>query len=180
MVALLAARHEVLALQVLAPQELAPALRGLLRLVDLETGRSRVVTVGKSALLAYREALAAHNRALADFCAARGITYRLIPSSADPIEAVLALLSGQRPGKQAPGESRAPSPPPGKQGQHRAAALVVVLLYFLRRQARKAPAPALFLWERLPRGGGDPAGAAVAPAGPPPSPTTCGGGVVFP
>lgn len=94
--ALLAARHEVLALQVLAPQELASALRGLLRLVDLETGRSRVVTVGKSALLVYREALAAHNRALADFCAARGITYRLIPSSADPIEAVLALLSRRR------------------------------------------------------------------------------------
>lgn len=33
-----------------------------------------------------------------------------------------------------------------------AASLVVVLLYFLRRRAREAPVPALFLWERLPRG----------------------------
>jgi len=33
-----------------------------------------------------------------------------------------------------------------------AATLVVVLLYFLRRQARRVPVPALFLWERLPRG----------------------------
>ena len=33
-----------------------------------------------------------------------------------------------------------------------AATLVVVLLYLLRRQARRVPVPALFLWERLPRG----------------------------
>jgi len=31
-------------------------------------------------------------------------------------------------------------------------ALLVVLLYFLRRRAREVPVPALFLWERLPRG----------------------------
>ena len=94
--ALLTARHEVLALQVLSPQELEPAIRGLARLVDLETGRSRVVTVGRSALQAYLEALAAHNRGLADFCSTRGITYRLIPTTLDPIEAVLSLLSRRR------------------------------------------------------------------------------------
>jgi len=94
--ALLLARHQVVALQVLAPEELSPGLKGLLRLVDVETGRGRVVALGARALRAYREALAAHNRALAEFCLARGIPYRLLPSTADPVEAVLALLSRRR------------------------------------------------------------------------------------
>jgi len=94
--ALLLARHRVMALQVLSPQELSPSLKGLLRLVDLETGRHRVVALGAGTLRAYRDALAAHNRMLADFCLARGIPYRLCSSAADPVEEVLALLARRR------------------------------------------------------------------------------------
>jgi len=91
--ALLLARHQVVALQVLSPEELSPRLKGLLRLVDVETGRARVVALGTNAIRAYRAALAAHNRALANFCLARGISFRLLSSAADPVEEVLALLS---------------------------------------------------------------------------------------
>ncbi|RLE30553.1 hypothetical protein DRJ54_02455 [Candidatus Acetothermia bacterium] len=86
------ARHQVMALQVLSPEERAPGLKGLLRLVDVETGRERVISLGDKALRAYRNALAAHNRALADFCLGQGIAYRLVPAESDPVEAVLALL----------------------------------------------------------------------------------------
>jgi len=91
--ALRLARHEVLALQVLSPEELRPTLQGLLRLVDLESGRGRVLALGKGALRAYQAALSEHNRRLADFCLSHGIAYRLVPSDGDPVEVVLSLLS---------------------------------------------------------------------------------------
>lgn len=94
--ALRLARHEVLALQVLSLQELRPNLQGLLRLVDLESGRGRVLSLGRQALRAYQAALSEHNRRLADFCLSHGIAYRLVPSDGDPVEVVLSLLSRRR------------------------------------------------------------------------------------
>ncbi len=91
--ALRRARHRVWALQVLSPQELSPPWRGLLRLVDLETGRSRVVPLGRQALLAYRARLAEHNRRLAEFCSSQGIPHRLLASPRRPAEIVLELVA---------------------------------------------------------------------------------------
>lgn len=55
-VATLAARgHEVVLLHLLTPEELAPALRGELRLVDAETGARRDVTLDRATLAAYHE-----------------------------------------------------------------------------------------------------------------------------
>jgi hypothetical protein len=91
--ALRRARHQVWALQVLSPQELSPPWRGLLRLVDLETGRSRVVPLGRQALLAYRARLAEHNQRLAEFCSSQGIPHRLLASPHRPAEIVLELVA---------------------------------------------------------------------------------------
>jgi hypothetical protein len=60
--------HEVVLLHLLTPDELAPTLRGDLRLVDTETGDKREVTVDGAALDAYHRRLAswqAELRALA-------------------------------------------------------------------------------------------------------------------
>lgn len=91
--ALRLARHEVLAVQVLSPEEFRPTLQGLLRLVDLESGRGKVLSLGRQALRAYQAALSEHNRRLADFCLSHDIAYRLVSSDGDPVEVVLSLLS---------------------------------------------------------------------------------------
>ncbi len=62
--ALRRAGHEVLLVQVLSPMELAPVLRGELRLVDAETSRSVELTLGEAAVAAYNEERAAHTRTL--------------------------------------------------------------------------------------------------------------------
>ncbi len=49
--------HEVILLHLLTPDELSPALRGDLRLVDAETGQRREVTVDGAVMAAYRRKL---------------------------------------------------------------------------------------------------------------------------
>ncbi|HEC63399.1 MAG TPA: DUF58 domain-containing protein [Candidatus Acetothermia bacterium] len=91
--ALRRARHWVWALQVLSPQEVQPPWRGLLRLVDVETDRARLLTLGREAVRAYQARLAQHNRRLAQLCSSQGITYRLISSQRRPAEIVLELVA---------------------------------------------------------------------------------------
>lgn len=62
--ALRRAGHELLLVQVLSPDEIQPALRGELRLVDAETAGGIEVTMGAAALGAYHRARAEHGRAL--------------------------------------------------------------------------------------------------------------------
>ena len=56
--------------QVLSPLELAPEVRGEVRLVDTETADSVELTLGEQALASYHEAKAAHTRALRSLAAA--------------------------------------------------------------------------------------------------------------
>ena len=65
-------------IQVLAPEELQPQMRGELMLVDSESGEGREVTVNERVLAAYRSALSAHTTSLASFCRATGIGYTMI------------------------------------------------------------------------------------------------------
>ena len=76
---LLAARgFDVNLIQVLAPDELQPQLKGNLMLVDSESGAAREVTVNERVLEAYRLALASYTTSLESFCRATGIGYAML------------------------------------------------------------------------------------------------------
>jgi hypothetical protein len=70
---------------VLAPEELAPAFYGDLRLVDSETGITQEVTFGKYRLKAYRQALNKFVGGLRDYCTGRGLRFFSV-SSAAPLD----------------------------------------------------------------------------------------------
>jgi len=76
------------AVQILAPEELAPATFGDLRLVDCETGGTQEVTFGRYRLKAYQLAVGNYCQRLREFCAARGIAFFSV-SSASPLEQLL-------------------------------------------------------------------------------------------
>lgn len=65
-------------IQVLAPEELRPQMRGDLMLVDSESGAAREITVNARVLEAYRSALASYTTSLESFCRATGIGYTMV------------------------------------------------------------------------------------------------------
>ena len=69
-------------IQVLAPEELEPSIRGDLMLVDSENGAAREVTVNERVLTAYHSALAAYTTSLASFCRTTGIGYTMVACNA--------------------------------------------------------------------------------------------------
>jgi len=73
--ALLARRHHVVLLQILAPDELEPTAAGDLRLVDAATGEARDVSLTPAVLANYREALRQFCGILADRSARHGMDY---------------------------------------------------------------------------------------------------------
>ncbi|HOU12249.1 MAG TPA: DUF58 domain-containing protein [Anaerolineae bacterium] len=70
--------HEVVLLHLLTPDELNPALRGDLRLVDAETGDKREVTVDGAALDAYQRRLADWQAELRALAGKHGGRYTLL------------------------------------------------------------------------------------------------------
>ncbi|MBI2918350.1 MAG: DUF58 domain-containing protein [Chloroflexi bacterium] len=90
--ALLGLRHEVVLLQVLAPEELDPSLSGDWRLVDDEDGRPVEVSVTPRALDAYRERLSAYTREVASFCHGHRIAFLQLRSDIPVEDAVLRLM----------------------------------------------------------------------------------------
>lgn len=89
-------RHHPAAVQVLSHDDLDPPRWGEVRLLDVETARSRPLAVGLGALRAYREALRAWNRALAETCQELRVPYFLFRSDASPVEAALTVVGGWR------------------------------------------------------------------------------------
>jgi uncharacterized protein (DUF58 family) len=87
-----AARQEVVLVQVLAPDELAPVLEGDLRLIDHETEAAQEVSAGPALLAAYQQRLAAHTGAIAAFCRDRAIPYLQVPSTLPVADLVLQSL----------------------------------------------------------------------------------------
>jgi hypothetical protein len=65
-------------IQVLAPEELQPQLKGDLMLVDSESGVAREVTVNERVLGAYRSALDSYTTSLESFCRSAGIGYTMV------------------------------------------------------------------------------------------------------
>ncbi len=90
--ALRALRQEVTLVQVLAPDELDPPLRGDLTLVDAETGERREVTITAAALRAYRARLAAYTAEIGAYCRANSIAYVQMSSATRLEDVVLRLL----------------------------------------------------------------------------------------
>src|SRR5437667_7271648 len=73
--ALIGRGFQVNAVQILAPDELAPSRYGDLRLVDAETGAHQEVTFGKFRLKTYQQTVQNFCQRLREFCQARGMNY---------------------------------------------------------------------------------------------------------
>jgi uncharacterized protein (DUF58 family) len=86
--ALVGRGFQVNAVQILAPEEIAPSTFGDLKLVDSESGRIQEVTFGKYRLNAYQQTVQNFIQKLREFCAARGVTFFSV-SSATRLEDLL-------------------------------------------------------------------------------------------
>ena len=73
--ALVSRGFQVNAIQILAPEEVAPTTFGDLQLVDSETGSQQEVTFGKFRLKHYQATVDAFRAELADFCSKRGVHF---------------------------------------------------------------------------------------------------------
>jgi uncharacterized protein (DUF58 family) len=82
---LVSRQYDLYALQVLSPQEIAPDLRGDLKLVDVEDDDAAEITVSAALLDYYKRNLSAYCNELKEFCARRGATH-VLSSSADSVE----------------------------------------------------------------------------------------------
>ena len=78
--ALLGRGFQVTALQILAPEELAPTTFGDLKLVDAESGLIEEVTFGRYRLAAYQKTVRNFCQRMREYCQSRGIHYFLAPS----------------------------------------------------------------------------------------------------
>lgn len=78
--ALLARGFQVMVVQVLSPEEIAPTRFGDLRFVDAETGAVEEVTFGKYRLRHYQSSTASYIESLSQFCRQRGIGFWSVAS----------------------------------------------------------------------------------------------------
>ena len=86
--ALVGRGFQVNAVQILAPDELAPSTYGDLRLIDSETGAQQEVTFGKYRLHAYKQTVQNFCQRLREYCSSRGINFFTAPSDT-PLEELL-------------------------------------------------------------------------------------------
>ena len=90
--ALVGRGFQVHAVQILAPDELAPATFGDLRLVDSETGGMQEVTFGKYRLKQYQQTVQNFVQRLREFCTGRGINFFNAGSATDLEDLLLKQL----------------------------------------------------------------------------------------
>ena len=79
-------------MQILAPDEIAPATFGDLRLVDSETGATQEVTFARYRLKAYQQTVRNYIQRLLEFCQARGISFFSVSSGLALDELLLKQL----------------------------------------------------------------------------------------
>jgi uncharacterized protein (DUF58 family) len=85
-------RLELSVVQILAPEELDPSLRGDWTLRDAETAGEVEVTISPRVLRRYRQELAAHTAALQEFCRRQAIAFVQVPSNVSLEDTVLQSL----------------------------------------------------------------------------------------
>ena len=90
--ALRAMQQEVVVIQILAPDELSPKIKGHWQMVDDEEEVSLEVTLTPRTLEAYRDRLAAYTREVASFCHGHNISFVQLHSDLHIEDAVLRLL----------------------------------------------------------------------------------------
>jgi uncharacterized protein (DUF58 family) len=90
------ARHDVFAVQVLAPGEMDPVLGGDLRLVDCETSELRDVTMTAPLLAAYKEVVQSYVHDLQARCVRYGMGYTLALTSQPVDDLVMRTLRRER------------------------------------------------------------------------------------
>jgi uncharacterized protein (DUF58 family) len=83
---------DVSLIQILAPEELNPSLRGDWKLRDSETGASVEVTISPRVLRRYEDELAAHTETIRAYCRRLSIPYLQIPSDAPLLEVAVGGL----------------------------------------------------------------------------------------
>jgi uncharacterized protein (DUF58 family) len=92
--ALRGAGQEVNLIQVLAPEELDPRIRGDWKLQDAENRAEVEITLSPRLLKRYHEELAAHTRDIADYCRRHGVAYLQLSSAASLTDTVIPSLHG--------------------------------------------------------------------------------------
>lgn len=90
--ALVGRGFQVNAVQILAPEELAPTNYGDLRLVDSETGAIQEVTFGKFRLKAYQQTVQNYCQRLREYCKSRGIHFFSVSSKTSLEQLLLKQL----------------------------------------------------------------------------------------
>ena len=90
--ALRGAGQEVSLIQILAPEEIDPGIRGDWKLRDVENGREVEITVSPRLLKRYQEELAAHTAEVREYCRRQGVTFLQLRSDASISDTVLAGL----------------------------------------------------------------------------------------
>jgi uncharacterized protein (DUF58 family) len=90
--ALVGRGFQVNAVQILAPDEIAPGTFGDLRLVDAETGGVQEVTFGKYRLAAYQQMVQNFCQRLKEFSQSRGISFFMAPSNTSLEQLLLKQL----------------------------------------------------------------------------------------
>lgn len=84
--------QEVSVVQILAPEELNPTLRGDWKLRDAESDREVEVTISPRLLRHYEEALEAHTAAIREFCRRQGMAFVQISSAISIEDVALSSL----------------------------------------------------------------------------------------
>jgi uncharacterized protein (DUF58 family) len=90
--ALVGRGFQVNAVQILAPEELAPTTFGDLRLVDSESGGLQEVTFGRYRMKAYQQTVQNFIQRLREFTTKRGINFFMAPSNMDLQDLLLKQL----------------------------------------------------------------------------------------
>ena len=86
---LMAQRFDVYVIQVFAPEELEPEVKGDLKLIDCEDHDIAEITVSRPLLERYKRTLAAFVDGAREFCTRRGMTY-LMTNSGTPVEQIVS------------------------------------------------------------------------------------------
>lgn len=90
-------RHAVAAIQVLAEEDVTPAISGEVRLLDVEEHRTKPLVLGRSAQRAYQEALRRWNQGLAEICGELQVAQFLFLADGSPVAAALEVVRRWRP-----------------------------------------------------------------------------------
>ncbi len=92
LMALVTRGFQVDAVQILAPDELAPATYGDMRLVDSESGALQEVTFGRFRLKSYQQTVQNYVQRLREFCTTRGANFFMASSDTDLEDLLLKRL----------------------------------------------------------------------------------------